>query len=162
MTRYFFHFRCADQSVTDCEGLALEDAGAASEEARRVAADFIERASGEPYTKWRGWRIEVSDSRGRRVTVLPLDEFAGASLIAGKVADAAPQRVVHLDLVRNSRAFTALSNQARELIRQAAVLKDEQKYIRRRLDLELLRAREVAAQSRELLATVESAAKRYG
>jgi hypothetical protein len=117
MPRYFFHFRCADQSITDSKGLTLEDASAASDEARRVAADLIDRASGRPYSKWRNWRIEVSDSRGRRVFVLRLEQVADTGLFAGKVPGSEPQRVVHLDLVRNPRASTALSNRARELMR---------------------------------------------
>jgi hypothetical protein len=144
MVRFFFHLHCAAQSITDCQGVVLKDAGAAHDEARRVAADFIDRASGQPFPKWRDWRIEVSDARGRRVFALPLEEFAGAGLVAAKTSGSTPERVVHLDIVRNARALTALRNRARDLIREAAVLRDEHKFIRRRFDVE----------SRALLAAV--------
>ena len=71
---------------------------------------------------------------------------------AAEMPTPAPQRIVHLDMVRNARALIVLRNQARELIRQAALLKDEQAYVCRRFDLELRRAREVAVQSRVFLA----------
>src|SRR5436853_3606328 len=122
MARFFFHFRCSDQSITDCEGVALDDPGAARDEARRIAADFIDQASGEPHAKWWGWRIEVSDSRGRRILVLPLEDFGVAGDAAAEMPTPAPQRIVHLDMVRNARALIVLRNQARELIRQAALL----------------------------------------
>src|SRR5262245_41833138 len=123
MARFFFHFRCADRSVTDCEGVELADAGMARHEARRIAADFVDRTSGQPHPKWRSWRIEVSDARGRLVYLLPLEERAAADPTEAATPGPAPQRIVHLDMVRNTRSLAALRNHARELIRQAAILK---------------------------------------
>jgi Domain of unknown function (DUF6894) len=156
MVRFFFHFRCVDRSVMDCEGTVLADLRAAEEEAQRIAADFVDRTSGRVHEKWRGWRIEVDDPRGRCVFVVSLDQMAYRPEAFADRPSAPPKAVVYLDTVRQSRRLAALREQTRELIRQSAILRQEQQYVRKRLDHEIGRAREVSVQSRALLEATES------
>lgn len=73
MARFFLHLRNGTGFIPDEEGLELEDEAAARHEAIKSVRSIISDEASSGIIDLTG-QIEVEDSRGARVAILPFEE----------------------------------------------------------------------------------------
>jgi hypothetical protein len=151
MQRYFFHLRCGEKILQDCDGMMLSGPEAACQEAKLTVLDFVQPSTGQVAPDWEGWSIEVRDERGRCTFFAPFaaksGEVAAEITEHGQSAD-----VVSLDFVRAKREFASVEKQNHELVRRASMLADQNRYEAKNLLYLLQTAQEVRLRSAEVVA----------
>jgi len=152
MPRFFFHLRGPHKNLVDCEGMMLRDLDAARGEATKAVQDFFQPATGRVETEWEGWRIEVSDQRGRCVYAMA---FADATAPRPGPNEPSPERaaptVVYLDIARAKRELSSLERQMRTLVRRASELVDRTRSQAKSLKELALQTQDLRQESQELL-----------
>jgi hypothetical protein len=151
MQRYFFHLRCGEKSLQDCDGMMLPGPEAACQEAKLTVLDFVQPSTGQVAPDWEGWSIEVRDERGRCTFLAP---FAAKSIeVDPDVTEQGPSAdVISLDFVRAKREFASVEKQNHELVRRASMLADQNRYEAKNLFHLLQTAQEASLRSAEILA----------
>ena len=71
MPRYFFHCRCADETIPDDSGAELPDTDAAYISGRNMVARMVKQGMSD----WTGWVLDVADAYGKVVAVVSFAEF---------------------------------------------------------------------------------------
>ena len=150
MPRFFFHLRSPQKNLVDCEGMMLRDLEDARAEATNAVGDFFQPATGRVEAEWEGWRIEVSDQRGRCVYAMAFVDAAAPEPGFPSPERAAP--VIHLDIARAKRELSSLEKQMRGLVRRASELVGRTRSQARSLSELAQHTQQLRDESRALLA----------
>src|SRR5262245_8578594 len=153
MPRYYFHLRHPGKRVMDCEGVLLPSADAARAQAILTVRDFFRPALNAVEPEWADCALEVRDARGCRVADIAFAEAARPAAGNLEMAHVAPPlKVIHLDLARARREFSAVESRARELLQQMRSLVQKQRSAAQNVSDELRHMNELRNSSIEIVA----------
>jgi hypothetical protein len=154
MPRFFFHLRNAGRELTDNDGAVIASAALAREQAAQAVQDFVQPHSGTVDPDWRNWSISLCDEKGQCVFAM---DFGAAAALPHRgsvsVLEAPPSaKVSYLDAERRQRAFASLEAQLHHLRERTSMLRDQNRYATKHVQVLINALQCTRERSRELLA----------